>query len=148
MNIKRLFSSALISVFISGCASNVIQTFSSTPDYSSLYLRGVFSWWEADEKYKLIEINDNVFATTIELIADSQPYDFKFADANWSPDLNCGYANQSADQIVVVNEVVKANCERTDENFKFTPQETGVYQFSIDFSGFGSPKVLIKKLTD
>ena len=148
MHIRRLVVTALISVFVSGCATNVIQNFTSTPDYSKLYLRGVFSWWEADEKYRLKQIEDNVFATRIELIADGQPYDFKFADASWSPDLNCGYANLSYDQVVVVNEVVKANCERTDENFKFTPQETGTYQFSIDFNGFGSPKVLIRQLSN
>jgi hypothetical protein len=144
MQIKRLVVIVLVNLFVSGCATNVIQTFTNTPDYSKLYLRGVFSWWEADEKYKVIQLSNNVFATKIELIADGQPYDFKFADANWSPDLNCGYANVFNDQIVIVNEVVSANCERTDENFKFTPSETGLYEFSIDFSGFGSPKVLIR----
>lgn len=130
---------------LSGCATNVIPTFSSSPDYSTLYLRGVFTWWEADEKYKLIEVSDNIYATQIDLIADSQPYDFKFADADWSPDLNCGYADE---QNVKLNQRVKADCNTTDRNFKFTPSKTGLFEFSIDFNGLGSPKILIKAITN
>ena len=129
-------------MLVSGCASNVIPSFTQSPDYSTLYLRGVFSWWEADEKYKLREVDDDVFATRIELIADGQPYDFKFADAAWSADLNCGYLSID-DQVVTLDSVVKASCDRANENFKFTPNETGVYEFTIDFSGFGSPRVHI-----
>lgn len=148
MDIKRLVTTILISFAVSGCATNVIPTFNTSPDYSKLYLRGVFNWWEADEKYRLVQIEDNLFVTQIRLTADGQPYDFKFADANWSPELNCGYADESDDQIVTINMFVRANCERTNEHFKFTPQETGLYQFSINFAGFGSPKVLIKLVTN
>lgn len=141
--IHRYLKLAVVSLMLSGCASNVIPTFSDTPDYSSLYLRGVFTWWEADEKYKLVEISNNKYATSIRLIADGQPYDFRFADSNWSPDLNCGYLKANSDQIIKLGQSVKANCESKDENFRFTPTETGLYQFSIDFSGYGSPIVQI-----
>lgn len=130
---------------LSGCATNVIDKFTSEQNYDGLYLRGVFSWWEADEKYKLVEIENEKYATTIELIADGQPYDFKFADADWTPGLNCGYASQS-DRVVEVGESSRSDCESTDQNFRFTPKETGVFQFSIDFSGFGSAKVMIEKI--
>jgi hypothetical protein len=143
MSFIRILFISIACLLSSGCASNVIKTFSSQIDYSDLYLRGVFTWWEADEKYKLKSIEDNVYATQIELIADGQPYDFKFADALWSPNKNCGYANLRADQVVEVDAAVNADCESEDENFRFTPQETGIYQFSIDFSGFGSPVVLV-----
>lgn len=140
-------SAVFIASLLSGCATNVIDSFTTEQNYDGLYLRGVFSWWEADEKYKLIATSDEVYSTSIELIADGQPYDFKFADTDWTPGMNCGYASES-DKVIVVGKSVRANCETTDENFRFTPSETGMFQFTIDFSGFGAPKVSIKRITD
>ncbi|MFT6778964.1 MAG: hypothetical protein ACJAV1_002907 [Paraglaciecola sp.] len=138
---------AILSSLLSGCATNVIDSFIKEHNYEGLYLRGVFSWWEADEKYKLIELSDQVYSTTIELIADGQPYDFKFADSNWTPGMNCGYANET-DKVIVVGVPVRSNCESTDENFRFTPIETGTFEFTINFNGFGAPKVTINAVTD
>ena len=140
-------SVAIIASLLSGCATNVIDNFIKEQDYDELYLRGVFSWWEADEKYKLVELSEQVYSTTIELIADGQPYDFKFADTNWSPGMNCGYASE-ADKMIIVGTAVRANCESTDENFRFTPKETGSFRFTINFSGFGAPKVSISAITN
>lgn len=147
MNIIRFLSFFILSSLLSGCATNVIDDFIKEKNYEGLYLRGVFSWWEADEKYKLVQLSDRVYSTSIELIADGQPYDFKFADADWTPGLNCGYASQS-DKIIIIGESVKANCETTDENFRFTPKETGTFLFKIDFGGFGAPTVTIDSLTN
>ena len=140
-------SVAIIASLLSGCATNVIDNFIKEQNYDGLYLRGVFSWWEADEKYKLVELSEQVYSTTIELIADGQPYDFKFADTNWSPGMNCGYASE-ADKMIIVGTAVRANCESTDENFRFTPKETGSFKFTINFSGFGAPKVSISAITN
>ena len=63
-------SVVIFASFLSGCATNVIDNFIKEQNYDGLYLRGVFSWWEADEKYKLVQLSDQVFSTTIELIAD------------------------------------------------------------------------------
>ncbi|MGK0476650.1 MAG: hypothetical protein ACJAYV_002325 [Oleispira sp.] len=145
---KISFVSAIfISSLLSGCATSVIDNFTKEQNYDGLYLRGVFSWWEADEKYKLITTADDVYSTSIELIADGQPYDFKFADSNWTPGMNCGYASQS-DKVIVVGKSVKSNCETTDENFRFTPSQTGIFQFTIDFSRFGAPRVSINLITN
>ena len=140
-------SVAIIASLLSGCATNVIDNFIKEQNYDGLYRRGVFSWWEADEKYKLVELSEQVYSTTIELIADGQPYDFKFADSNWSPGMNCGYAS-AADKLIVVGTAVRANCESTDENFRFTPMETGSFKFTINFSVFGAPKVSINAVTN
>ena len=147
MKTFRLGTLAILASVVSGCATNVIEEFVEERNYDGLYLRGVFSWWEADEKYKLVEVQQGTYSTSIELIADGQPYDFKFADADWTPGLNCGYSSQS-DQRIEVGETVNADCDSTDENFRFTPTETGTFKFVIDFNGFGSPKVSIFKLTD
>ena len=146
MNKIGFISIVVLASLFSGCATNVIDGFSKEQNYDGLYLRGVFSWWEADEKYKLVELSSQVYSTSIELIADGQPYDFKFADANWTPGMNCGYAFES-DKIIVVGNPVKSNCESTDENFRFTPTETGTFLFTIDFNGFGAPKVSIDIIT-
>lgn len=148
MTMGQFLKVAFSCLLVTGCASNIIPTFVDTPDYSKLYLRGVFTWWEADEKYKLVEVSENKFATQIRLIADGQPYDFRFADINWSPTLNCGYVKASIDQIVTLDDYVRANCESKDENFRFTPIETGLYEFSIDFSRFGPARVKIQLLSD
>lgn len=137
----------IVGSLLSGCATNVIDSFIEEKSYDGLYLRGVFSWWEADEKYKLIETSSQSYSTTIELIADGQPYDFKFADANWTPGMNCGYASAS-EQIIQEGQIIRSNCDSTDENFRFTPNETGVFEFTIYFGGFGSPKVSINRLGD
>jgi hypothetical protein len=140
-------SVTILASLLSGCATNVIDSFIKERNHDGLYLRGVFSWWEADEKYKLVELSDELYSTSIELIADGQPYDFKFADSNWTPGMNCGYANES-DRIINVGDSVSSNCETTDENFQFTPTETGIFQFTIDFSGYGAPKVIISNITN
>ncbi|MDU0353361.1 hypothetical protein RS130_04925 [Paraglaciecola aquimarina] len=143
---KNIFVSLiLLTTILSGCASTAIDTFTQEDNYDSLYLRGVFTWWEADEKYKLVEKSEQVYSTSIELIADGQPYDFKFADAEWTPGLNCGFYRKK-DQVIILGKAVSTNCESTDENFRFTPKETGTFEFTIDFSGFGSPDVIVNKL--
>jgi len=147
MKIISFVSLTILVSLLSGCATNVIDSFIKEQNYDGLYLRGVFSWWEADEKYKLVELSDQVYSTSIELIADGQPYDFKFADANWTPGMNCGYASES-DKIIIVGDSVRSNCDTTDENFRFTPTETGTFQFIINFNGFGSPKVTINLVTN
>lgn len=146
MKNKGLAVLILMSSLLNGCATTAIETFTQEKNYDGLYLRGVFSWWEADEKYKLIKISEQRYAATIELIADGQPYDFKFADADWTPGFNCGFSNKR-DQIILIGKSVNADCESTDENFRFTPSETGTYEFIIDFGGYGSPKVTVDVLS-
>ena len=97
---------------------------------------------------KLQKIQGERYATTIKLIADGQPYDFKFSDADWSPGLNCGYLDQDNDQLVTLDQSVSSGCDTTDQNFKFIPSETGVYEFSIDFSDPAIPTVVINKASE
>ncbi|WP_102794799.1 hypothetical protein [Bowmanella denitrificans] len=109
-----------------------------------LYLRGVFTWWEADENYKMQRLSDTQFKGEAELIADGQPYDFRIADANWSNGANCGYLTKTADELIVLDKPVQADCNSSNNNFKFTPKETAVYEFFIDFAS-PQPTVRIRK---
>lgn len=145
MKFKNIITITLIVFFTTGCATTGIPTFAQEENFEGLYLRGVFTWWEADEKYKLMETTKQRYSTQIDLIADGQPYDFKFADADWTPGLNCGYSHKS-DQVILLGQYSDSDCESTDENFQFTPLETGRYEFIIDFSGFGSPEVQVNKI--
>jgi hypothetical protein len=131
---------------LAGCASYTVEPYRSVRELPDMYLRGVFTWWEADPKYQLKLKKGSVYTTSIELIADGQPYDFKFADVNWTPGTSCGYKGKFRDQLITLNKVAQADCDRSDENFKFIPKETGLYEFSIDFSNLKSPFVTISKL--
>ena len=89
--LTQLYSVIAISL-LSGCASYTVEPYKDVQQLPELYLRGVFTWWEADPQYLLINQGGSVYATTIELIADGQPYDFKFADKDWTPGSSCGIA--------------------------------------------------------
>lgn len=145
-SIALILSATLVS---SGCTTTksiVDNLGSESLDYDSLYLRGSFSWWEADEAYKVVEVKDNVYRVVVELVADGQPYDFKFADKDWSEGLSCGYRDKSSDEYLTLDKTVSANCNTPVDNFVFIPQESGKYVFQIDFSGWLDPKVSVSKM--
>ena len=129
---------------LAGCASQPEIAGPQTPQ--DLYLRGVFTWWEADENFKLEKVGSESFAAEAELIADGQPYDFRFADDQWTSGANCGYLNKEQDEVVTLNETVDATCFGVNNNFKFTPEQTGVYQFLIDFEQPERPQVTVRRI--
>ena len=144
--IKAIVAITLIPI-LAGCASSIPKDFFSPApdkDYSNMYLRGVFNWWEASEGFKLLPINDDAYAASFELIADGQPYDFKVADANWTMELNCG--SQFADSPLELDDAVELNCEADSLNLQFTPSETGNYRFVLDVSDNDEPELLILRI--
>ena len=145
---KALWTGAAI-VLLSGCTTtkSFVNTITSESyDYSELYLRGSFTWWEAEEKYKVVPFEDDTYRVTVSLVADGQPYDFKFADKGWSEGLSCGYLNKEKDEQLSLTDSVSANCNTPVDNFIFVPDESGDYIFEIDFSSWGPPQVSVKKL--
>ena len=144
--IKLVASCSIISL-LSACASSIPNDFfRSEPvkDYSNMYLRGVFNWWEASENFKLSPVSANTFSVTIELIADGQPYAFKVADATWSMSLNCGSQFESSP--MRLEDVIELNCEADSLNLEFTPKETGNYRFLLDVSNNSEPELSIIKI--
>ena len=136
-------------LLLTGCSTTtVLGPTEEKPsfDYSSLYLRGSFSWWEAEESYKVSEVSEDVFKAVVELRADGQPYDFKLADKDWTIGLNCGFRDKEDDELIQLGESVSVNCSTPVDNFIFVPKETGRYIFTIDFSGWGDPKLTVDKL--
>ncbi|MCU4677069.1 hypothetical protein N7931_15655 [Catenovulum sp. 2E275] len=135
----------LSSTLFAGCSMTPIEQTASleTNRAEFLYLRGNFTWWDTEEHAKVERIEGQLYKSTVELIADGQPYEFKFADANWSLGANCGYFDES-DQLVTIDNKVSANCSAKFEPFKFVPQETGDYDFFIDFSDEDEPQVWVR----
>lgn len=134
-------------VMLNGCSTTFIEDLipESDANYEEMYVRGVFTWWEADENYRLKQIGDNLFAANAKLIADGQPYDFKFADENWTPGMSCGSASgQSSVQLSLADKLL-ANCDNPQGNFQFTPTETGTYSFVIDFTDAANPIVFVQR---
>ena len=134
----------ICAVLLSNCAgTNHVFVATEPANWDQLYLRGVFTWWEAEEQYRVQEVEKGLYRVSVELIADGQPYDFKFADQHWTPGLRCGYADKQQDQILRLGKVVKANCDTQVSNFKFTPDQSGKYHFYFDTRAEQQPSVYI-----
>jgi hypothetical protein len=132
---------------LASCASSGSSDFFTQvakKDYSNMYLRGVFNWWEVNTAFKLLANSDKSYAVTIELIADGQPYDFKVADADWTMTLNCG--NDFGAVPMRLSEQVKLVCASDSLNLKFTPSETAMYRFILDVSNNSQPELVIEKM--
>ena len=133
---------------LAGCASSGSGDFFSQSvkkDYSNMYLRGVFNWWEVNESFKLLPTGSDQYAVTIELIADGQPYDFKVADSVWTMTLNCGndYGDQEAMEL---GDNVTLMCASDSVNLQFTPSETGLFVFMLDVSDNEEPELIIERM--
>lgn len=145
MSLRKFVSAITTAVVLSGC-STTFELPLQTINYDGLYLRGVFTWWEADENYRVQKVGDDLYMATARLIADGQPYDFKFADENWTPGLACGPANYDGESVSLsLGKKEEAGCDNPKANFKFTPDETNVFEFYIDFSDPYEPEVYVKK---
>ncbi len=132
---------------LASCASSGSSDFferAQPKDYTNMYLRGVFNWWEIDEAFKLMPIAEDEYAVTFELIADGQPYDFKVADVNWSMTLNCGNAFEA--EPIELNQEHRLVCAADSLNLQFTPSETSLYRFILDVSSNASPELKVVKV--
>ncbi|WAJ70462.1 hypothetical protein [Catenovulum adriaticum] len=144
MKLTQLILFVVGSLILSGCAVTPIQKNPLDTDRSDfLYLRGNFTWWDTEEHAKVERVEGQLYKATVDLIADGQPYEFKFADVNWSLGANCGYY-EASDQLVTTDNSVTANCSAKFEPFKFVPEQTGEYDFFIDFADEDEPQVWVR----
>lgn len=142
---KTLFLFSLLT--LSACSSTGsinVPGISSAPEveFSNLYLRGVFNWWEANAPYKFTKGNGG-WQVDVELIADGQPYDFKVSDANWTPSQSCG--GKYKGQPVTVNTTSYLICAGDSETLQFTPSDTGTYRFTIMSASGNEIRLLITR---
>ncbi|NVK56980.1 MAG: hypothetical protein HWE26_15360 [Alteromonadaceae bacterium] len=121
-----------IVMFLSACTQTgsypIYQEQQPRIVFSQWYLRGVFNWWEAKPAYQL-QRGSNSWYVDVELIADEQPYDFKFSNANWTLSQTCGGNYKGL--IVALNHPVTLSCADQAENLQFIPTKTAVYRFGV-----------------
>jgi hypothetical protein len=148
---QRLTKLAVVTlclVGLSACSTRSAReliSFEPDKNYQDMYLRGVFNWWEATEQFKLNRVSPDIYTITIELIADGQPYDFKVANASWTPEFNCGF--EYAPEQVELNDSVELICEQTSQNIQFVPSETGMFTFEFDISDNDEPELTITRVS-
>lgn len=145
--LTKLAVVALCLIGLSACSTRSARdliSFEPDKNYKDMYLRGVFNWWEATEQFKLTRVSSDLYTITIELIADGQPYDFKVADANWTPAFNCGF--EYAPKRVELSDSVELVCEQTSQNIQFIPSETGMFEFRFDISDNNEPELKIMRV--
>ncbi|RKF22264.1 hypothetical protein DBZ36_01045 [Alginatibacterium sediminis] len=148
---KKLSLLVLSLAALSACSTSPIisdtPSVTSTDTSKAIYLRGVFNWWEAIEENRLQELSSDpgLFRTrTVEpLIADGQPYEWKFVDADWTCGSNFGHKEQSS-TIELGQEVALDNCSPFN-NLSFTPIEDGYYDFYLDLRNPNQAKAFIKR---
>lgn len=110
-----------------------------------VYLRGIFTWWEASPDYRLMPVSGhpNTWSTKADLIADGKSYEWKFGDSNWSCGFNFG-PSRSTDNQITVDQIRDASACSKASNFKFIPPQDGTYEFFLDWSA-RQPVVYIKQ---
>lgn len=148
-NLSRICIVGLvILLFLSGCASQ-IRLSDYTPfaeddprKYDTLYLRGVFNWWEASPDYRFAIVPDGNYVVAVELIADGQPYDFRVANSIYSDDHNCGGLTENS--VLSLSNTFILHCNAASFNLRYTPQESGKYLFTL-IPG-DKPKLVISKI--
>ena len=135
VSVNRIFICLAFSVFLTACSSTGSFSIPEKPqpyepniNFSQLYLRGVFNWWEANPAYQFTQ-NANAWYVDVELIADGQPYDFRISDAQWTPSQSCGAKYKG--QPVMLESTLYLTCAQSSENLQFTPSTTGIYRFTI-----------------
>ncbi|MFT6086337.1 MAG: hypothetical protein ACJAWT_000690 [Glaciecola sp.] len=140
---------ALSLVALGACSTRSARdliSFEPDKNYQDMYLRGVFNWWEATDQFKFSRISPDLYTITIELIADGQPYDFKVADASWTPEFNCGF--EYSPRRVELYDPVELICEQTSQNIQFIPSDTGLFTFEFDISDNSEPELTITRVDD
>lgn len=133
---KRWLTLPLLTVLTSACTQTgqfpVYQEKQPEIVFSEWYLRGVFNWWEAKPGYKLKRGN-NGWYVDVELIADDQPYDFKFSNASWATGQTCGASYKGL--TIGLRQSMSLTCGAVSQNMRFTPPQTATYRFTVK----GSP---------
>ncbi len=138
----------LVILTLSGCAS---QPGTQQPalgsnesiNFDELYIRGVFNWWEAKQSHQLNAKWDQG-TVDVNLIADGQPYDFKFSDQYWTPSQTCG--GSYTGQLVSTQSTLYLTCGADAKNLQFTPSDDGTYRFILTDADNGETRLDVVKI--
>ncbi|MFM2480759.1 hypothetical protein [Celerinatantimonas sp. YJH-8] len=145
-SLRNFAMSAMMLSFLAGCSITSEEPHRpvSTQIDKPIYLRGVFTWWDAEPQYQMKQVpgKPGVWMTQAQLVADGHPYEWKVGDKDWQCGTDFGYLSDSSP--VQLNQPrVADNCAEFN-SFSFTPDQDGIYQFYLDVSG-QNPQVYIRR---
>ncbi|MFC3094194.1 hypothetical protein DRW07_11965 [Alteromonas sediminis] len=135
LGIGRALLTVVLVLFVSACTTGPSKQTDRSPYLSNisvpqLYLRGVFNWWGTVAAHQFKPGNvSGVWHADIDLVADGQPYDFKIADAVWTPSQSCGALSQVTE--ITTKSSTPVHCSSQAMNLRFTPSDNGVYRFTL-----------------
>lgn len=119
----------------------VLETF--VPAETTLYLRGGFNDWSAEEgsDYQF-DYNDGIFTLVAAIPAAADAYEFKVADLNWSEPTS--FAAMATEGDVVLGEAKSLMVgEGEGENLKLMVTADANYQFTFDASDPENPTLTV-----
>lgn len=142
----------LIFFLLTACASK------PSDNYSDLYLRSEFTYWEAQKRFKFSSSNpDAILANKVliaDVVADGNPYHLKVADKLWSKDKNCGFKLNGSSKLIL-NQWLELECHY-DYNLlkttpvvnpiKFEPRVSGKYKFELKMSTNGPVALRVNQI--
>lgn len=106
-----------------------------------MYLRGDFTLWDADEVYRLTQTQTGLYSVRVRFMSPGKVYEFKVADAKWTPGYNCGFRY---DGKVSLGKPVIADCDTVYNYFGFMPDRKGWYRISLDLRG-ATPQIIVQR---
>lgn len=111
-----------------------------------LYLKGTMTQWAIDKSYKMEKVQRSLYSASANL-QQGKTVEFMFSAKDASTLRgNCGYRHIK-DQQLTADKKVKASCKQIVlQNFVFTPKQSGVFEFFIDFERLGVPLVFVHKV--
>lgn len=127
-----LLSFVVAALLVGGCSIQPTPPYSpyaTSLNENTLFMRGTFNWWGAQQAFRFSSISNNEWAVDIALVADGTVYDFKIADAAWTPEQNCGALDTR--KMLTVNESVPLFCDPTSLNFQYIANTDGMYRFTL-----------------
>jgi len=107
---------------------------SDYPDGRVLYLRGDMNDWEALPEQRLRKVGEGLYMTEAKLVAAQSPYKFKYADRDWTPGCNFGYAKGSGEYHLGGN-AVPLTPRSMFEEIVVSVDTDGTYEFYLDIRG-------------
>ncbi|WP_125783194.1 hypothetical protein [Pseudoalteromonas rubra] len=106
-----------------------------------MYLRGDFTLWDADEVYRLKQTQTGLYSVRVRFMSPGKVYEFKIADAKWTPGYNCGFRY---DGKVSLGKPLAADCDTVYNYFGFMPDRKGWYRIALDVRG-EVPQLIVQR---
>ncbi|MDY6321794.1 MAG: pullulanase [Succinivibrio sp.] len=129
MRKNRFWLAVLAASALTGCQSAPGSDEVQGNKDAALYLRGDMNDYSAQPEFLLKDSGEEGRCASAEIKADWSPYKFKFADKDWTPGTNFGFAKQPF--IDAGGAEVLLNPNSKFEDISFSVKQSGVYRFCL-----------------